>query len=170
VSHPLSLATSFNGRAFRASVSSLARPSFQSRALAVGQPVSIAAEHRSYPFARRVRSRYAPSSLRTPLSPSVFRVVGQPANFTACSRLAVCFFPSSVRPLASIVAGSTLRPPLGVFGLGHPVQPLPDVRCPDARSAQIGGPDGISQLFQVSAYSGEPKPAIRRRNLLSKDD
>lgn len=44
------------------------------------------------------------------------------------------------------------------------------MRGADARSAQIGGPDGISQCFQVSAYSGEPSPAICARNLLSNDD
>jgi hypothetical protein len=43
------------------------------------------------------------------------------------------------------------------------------VRRADARSAQIGGPDGISCCFQVSAYSGEPLASIARRNLLSKD-
>jgi hypothetical protein len=47
---------------------------------------------------------------------------------------------------------------------------LPDVRRPDARSAQIGGPDGIAQSFQVSAYSGEPVSASRARNLLANDD
>ena len=41
-------------------------------------------------------------------------------------------------------------------GVGHPEQALSDVRRAEARSAQIGGPDGISQCFQVSAYSGEP--------------
>jgi hypothetical protein len=56
------------------------------------------------------------------------------------------------------------------YPLGNPEQPLPDVRRTDARSAQIGGPDGISQCFQVSAYSGEPRPSILARNLLSKDD
>jgi hypothetical protein len=54
--------------------------------------------------------------------------------------------------------------------VGHPPQSLPDVRRPDARSAQIGGPDAIPQCFQVSAYSGEPVAAILARNLLSKDD
>jgi hypothetical protein len=39
----------------------------------------------------------------------------------------------------------------------------------DACSAQIGGPDGISQAFQVSAYSGEPFTSSAVRNLLSKD-
>jgi hypothetical protein len=40
----------------------------------------------------------------------------------------------------------------------------------DARRAQIGGPDGISQVFQVSAYSGEPLTSSAARNLLSNDD
>jgi hypothetical protein len=44
------------------------------------------------------------------------------------------------------------------------------MRGADARSAQIGGPDSISQCFQVSAYSREPYAAILARNLLSKDD
>lgn len=60
------------------------------------------------------------------------------------------------------------RPPLGVFGVGHPVEPLPDVRRPDARSTQIGGPDGISEVFQVSAYRGEPRPSSSAANLLAK--
>jgi hypothetical protein len=55
-------------------------------------------------------------------------------------------------------------------GVGHPIKPLSDVRRADARSAQIGGPAGISQCFQVSAYSGEPFTSILARNLLSKDD
>jgi hypothetical protein len=45
-------------------------------------------------------------------------------------------------------------------GVGHEIQPLSDVRCPDARSAQIGTPAGISHSFQVSTNSGEPFPAI----------
>jgi hypothetical protein len=47
---------------------------------------------------------------------------------------------------------------------------LSDVRRPDARSAQIGGPDCISQCFQVRSYSGEPNAAILACNLLSKDN
>jgi hypothetical protein len=54
-------------------------------------------------------------------------------------------------------------------GVGHPEQPLSDVRRADARSAQIGGPDGISDCFQVSTYSGEPFTSILARNLFSKD-
>jgi hypothetical protein len=57
-----------------------------------------------------------------------------------------------------------------VSGVGHPEQPLADVRGCDARRAQIGGPDRISQCFQVSTYSGEPFTSKAARNLLSKDD
>jgi hypothetical protein len=38
-----------------------------------------------------------------------------------------------------------------------------------ARSAQIGGPESISQCFQVSTYSGEPFTSKLTRNLFSKD-
>jgi hypothetical protein len=44
------------------------------------------------------------------------------------------------------------------------------VRGADARSAQIGGPDSISQCFQVKTYSVEPLPASFCRNLFSKYD
>jgi hypothetical protein len=54
-------------------------------------------------------------------------------------------------------------------GVGHPEKPLSDVRRARARSAQISGPDGISQCFQVSTYSSEPFTSILARNLLSKD-
>ena len=53
--------------------------------------------------------------------------------------------------------------------MGHPEQALSNVGRARARSAEIGGPDGISQVFQVSAYSGEPFTSILARNLLSKD-
>jgi len=58
---------------------------------------------------------------------------------------------------------------LSSCGVGHPIQPLPPVRRSDARSAQIGSPAGISQVFQVKANSGEPFASILARNLLSKD-
>ena len=62
------------------------------------------------------------------------------------------------------------RPPLGVFGVGHPEQPLPSVRRSDARSTQIGSPDFIAHSFQVSSYSSEPFTSKLARNLLSKRD
>jgi hypothetical protein len=44
------------------------------------------------------------------------------------------------------------------------------MRRPDARSRQIGGPAGISCVFQVSSHSREPFEPRLARNLLSKDD
>ena len=44
------------------------------------------------------------------------------------------------------------------------------MRRPDARSAQIGTPEGISQCLHVSLYSGEPRPASLASNLFAKDD
>jgi hypothetical protein len=43
------------------------------------------------------------------------------------------------------------------------------LRRRNSRSAQIGGPAGISICFQVSTYSGEPFSPILARNLFSKD-
>jgi len=57
-----------------------------------------------------------------------------------------------------------------VFGVGHPVKSLADVRRADARSAQIGCRCGIAQFFQVSEYSGEPCTSKATRNLLAKDN
>jgi hypothetical protein len=56
------------------------------------------------------------------------------------------------------------------IGDGHPIEPLPDVRRTDARSAQICSPNGVVRAFQVNVYRVEPHEASRARNLLSKDD
>jgi hypothetical protein len=50
------------------------------------------------------------------------------------------------------------------------VEALPDVRGADARSAQIGNPDGVTRSFQVSVNSVEPREAILARNLFAKND
>jgi hypothetical protein len=39
---------------------------------------------------------------------------------------------------------------LFAVGVGQPVQPLPDVRGTDARSAKINRPDGVTRRFQIS--------------------
>lgn len=44
------------------------------------------------------------------------------------------------------------------------------MRCADARSAQIGRPDGVARSFQVSRYKVEPSEPILACNLLAKDD
>lgn len=59
--------------------------------------------------------------------------------------------------------------PSRAHGVGHPIEPLSDMRRADARSAQIGGPDFIGHSFQVNAYSGEPFTSIAACNLFAKD-
>src|SRR3990167_884494 len=95
--------------------------------------------------------------------------VGQAANFTACSNDAVCFHPSAVLPVASIFSIEHDLPPLGVFGLGHEEQPLPDVWRPEARSAQIRRPDGVTRSSQITRNNVEPSESVVRRNLLAKN-
>jgi hypothetical protein len=104
-------------------------------------------------------------------SESSARGVGQFANFTACSRLAVCFFPSVVRPVASAV--ETERPPLGVFGVGQPLRdepkPLPDVERARHWTWETHRPDGVVFSLQVIANKIEPSMSNCCRNLLTKD-
>jgi hypothetical protein len=96
--------------------------------------------------------------MSAPLSfQSLVVVVVQPVNAAAPGNLSV--------PCAG--------PPFGpscVQGIGHPVEPLSDVRRADARSAEIGSPCGVARGFQVSAYKVEPLKAVFARNLLAKDD
>ena len=106
--------------------------------------------------------------------------VGQPAVSATTFRVSKIDASGVAHPATSVRFGppSLLRPGDGprsqsaVTGVGQPdrspVQPLSDVRRADARSAQIGGPDGIAQVLQVSAYSGEPRPAVRACSLLAK--
>lgn len=56
------------------------------------------------------------------------------------------------------------------MGVGHEVQPLPEVRRADPRSAQIRRPDGVTASLQVRENKVEPLEAKFARNLLSKDD
>jgi len=101
-----------------------------------------------------------PAWFGPPFDPSVALGVFQPAICTAVF--------SAMPP--SLPGG--ILPPVLSFarGVGHPKQSLSDMGRARARSAQIGGPDCISQCFQVSTYSSEPFTSILARNLLSKDD
>jgi len=101
-----------------------------------------------------------PAWFGPPFEPSVACSVFQPAS------IATSF---SCLPLPTRRLRPFFFPPFAI-GVGHPEKPLPDVRRADTRSRQIGGPDGISQVLQVSAYSSEPFAAILACNLLSKDD
>lgn len=112
---------------------------------------------------------WASTSLASVTPGSVVAGERQPQNFTACSKLAVCFRPSTVFPVASIFSMLTERPPLGVHGVGHPVKSLSDVRGADAVCAQYSRPDRVAIRLQVCRYSIEPIESNRLRNLLPKD-
>jgi hypothetical protein len=60
-------------------------------------------------------------------------------------------------------------PPLGVFGVGHPVEPLSPMGRADGTSSQYVRPDRVAFRFQVSRYSIEPIESNRLSNLLAKD-
>lgn len=102
-------------------------------------------------------------------------------NFATFSRPTCTFLPLLDFLLMVCSVLSTL-PPAGTLGVGHPVsapvQSLSDMWRSNnniflttsmvkgdflarARSAQIGGPKGISQFFHVRSYSSEPVAAIR---------
>jgi hypothetical protein len=92
--------------------------------------------------------------------------VGHPAR-TATSLSGLAFVPhrSSGAPFQSRAAG--VGHPAGVC---HPIESLSDVRCADARSAEIERPDGVVRCFQISLYKVDPSKAVLACNLLAKDD
>jgi len=55
-------------------------------------------------------------------------------------------------------------------GVGHPVEPVTDVRSTDARSRERRCPEGVTHGFQVSLYKVDPRVSVLACNLLSKDD
>lgn len=93
-----------------------------------------------------------------PVLSLLHEVVGQPASSTVFRLESL--LPAALFPFCAGVPA---------MGVGRPVQPLPDVRAADARSAQIGRSDGVARCFQVSLYKVEPHEAVRACNLLAKD-
>lgn len=104
--------------------------------------------------------------------------VGHDVNCAAIGRMRPNPLPLMPLPFTTSRRASHAVPVLpesiDALGAGQPdgteEQPLPDVRSPDARSAQIRSPDGVALSFQVSANNVEPRKAIPARNLLSKHD
>lgn len=146
--------------------------SFQSLALGVARPLApmancawcarlVATAPQSRPCFRAMACSGVP--------PGVFAVgVPQPAS-TECAAVQRSF----VQPLrsASFAAPSNVRTDLSpsfapvvgqpVSGNADEVEALTDVRRTDARSAQISSPEGVARALQVSAYSVEPREAVR---------
>ncbi len=106
-------------------------------------------------------------------APSALGAMSAPLSFQ--SRVAGVVQPASCAVSASAIAparGATL-PPLSASvcsGVGHPVQSLSDMRRTDARSADIGRPEGVVRTFQVSVYKVEPSEPVLACNLLAKDN
>lgn len=63
-------------------------------------------------------------------------------------------------------------PPLGSMacGVGHPIEPVPDVRGTDARRRKRDRPDGVIHGFHVILYKVDPSIRVVARNLLSKNN
>jgi hypothetical protein len=54
-------------------------------------------------------------------------------------------------------------------GVGHPVQPLSEVRSPDAVCAKIRRRSGVTCVFQVCCHMVEPSESSSAGNLFTKD-
>lgn len=148
-----SLACSFSGRALVPHRSSVAP--FQSRAAGVDQAAAwfsvIFGVEKFSPGARTESEAVG---------------VGHPDRQATAPKSGPC-----VR-IASRIPPSIDRTPLSarlLVGVGHEVQTLPDVRRPEARSAQIDRPDGVALCFQISVNKVEPSKPVLGRNLLAKD-
>jgi hypothetical protein len=89
--------------------------------------------------------------------------VGQAAILAAVSIV------NPSRTLPRSMLGRVLPVESSARQVGHEVQSLPDVRRPEARSAQIRRPDGVTRSFQVRRNNVEPSKAVFGRNLLAKD-
>jgi len=106
------------------------------------------------------RSRVAPFQSRA-------AAVGQPESATTAAKS------GPLLRIASRMPPSVERTPLSasaLVGVGHPVQPVSDVRSTDARSRERDRPKGVVQDFQVIVNKVEPRFCTLVRNLLSKED
>nr|CUV57405.1 protein of unknown function [Ralstonia solanacearum] len=70
------------------------------------------------------------------------------------------------------IARSGCPPPLVSMacGVGHPIEPVTDVRGTDARSRKRDRPDGVVHGFHVILYKVDPSVCALARNLLSKNN
>lgn len=92
--------------------------------------------------------------------PPPMRGVGHPASHT--TRPSSAFNGTSACALAPSFQSR-------VVGVGHPVEPVSDVRRADARRRKRDRPKGVTHGFHVSAYKVDPRVCVLARNLLSKD-
>jgi hypothetical protein len=72
----------------------------------------------------------------------------------------------------ALIRSSDVAPWMFCFaavGVGHPIEPLPDVECARASSAQICRRSGVTCSFQISTNVIEPCEPSSAGNLLAKD-
>jgi hypothetical protein len=133
----------------------------------VGQPASLAIDPSATVAllpSGRLPVGLAPAAACEP-SALPFVGVGQPASSTAVGRL---MEPDD--PRASLDSIDSLFDVASIdFGVGHPISPVSDLGCADARSRENRRPEGVTASFQVSRHKVEPSPASRAFNLFSKD-
>jgi hypothetical protein len=96
--------------------------------------------------------------------------VAHPASSATAFSETVAFDPSGRRPVALAPRAACDPIELPTVGVGHPVDPVPEVRRTDPRSRQYRRPEGVTNSFHVSLYKVEPSPAVLARNLFAKND
>lgn len=126
----------------------------------------------SQDFACRSSESFTPAFARaidTPLPLwSLARGVAHGNILTASTNVCPAWTPVGgvLRRLAVAFAALLESPTVGV---GHEVEPVPRVRCSNARSRQYSRPDGVAASLQVYRQIVEPPVGNRVLNLLAKE-
>ncbi|WP_371054243.1 hypothetical protein, partial [Ralstonia pseudosolanacearum] len=94
-----------------------------------------------------------------PFGPSCWQGVGQPAICATklkSVRLAPIFAPFAIDLSFRATNCSGVPPASQAVGVGHPVEPVPDVRGTDARSRKRDRPEGVTHGLHVILYKVDP--------------
>jgi hypothetical protein len=144
------------------------RPLRESFTTGVAQPAGVFQPQSNATVLRPLSVFPASLYVSVPGDPAIG--VGQPASI-ACAPMSETL-PFGFRPLRTRkLSGDPLEG--FAFGVAHPVghppQPLSDVRREDAVCAEYDRPNGVAFSLQVCRYSIEPPVPNRAFNLLAKD-
>ena len=145
-----------------------------SSARGVAHVASCATACRSGPPAVAASMRFS-FDARSSGPPVGVRGVGHPLRCACTAMPKVIPKPLPLMPFAftsarrSSIRSTSVISNSCAAGVGHEEQSLSDVRRPDARSAGIDRPEGVTRCFQVSVNKVEPSKSDLARNLLAKD-
>lgn len=92
-----------------------------------------------------------------------------PALASGVGHDANCAIVCNDMPLPERSAMAKSGPLSAARGVGHPIEPVSNVRRTDARRRERTCPEGIAHGFQVSLYSVEPRFCVLARNLFTKE-